>query len=97
MYFIIVKCTTTGCPSRISVEIAGSPTSGRAVEAARGDLMARMRSGGWVVRGDVPTCPECESAEEIDLIPTSTSRDWRRSRRDTRSCSGERRSGSRGA
>lgn len=76
MYTIIVTCATTGCRSRMSVQIAGSLTSGQVVEAARGDLLTRMRSAGWVLRGDVPTCAECES-EEIELIPIP--RDWRRS------------------
>lgn len=79
MYTIIVTCTTTGCRSRISVEIAGSLTSGQAVDAARGELTARMKDAGWVLRGDAPSCPECESAEEIDLTPIPISRDWRRS------------------
>ena len=76
MYMMTVTCATTGCRSCISVEIAGSLTSGQAVDAARGDLLARMRSAGWVLRGDAPTCAECES-EEIELIPIP--RDWRRS------------------
>jgi hypothetical protein len=81
MYTIVVTCTTTGCRSRISVEIAGSLTSGQAVDAARGDLLTRMKSAGWVVRGDVPTCAECESAEEIDILPAPlpAPQDWRRS------------------
>ena len=75
MYSIIVTCTTSGCRSCLTVEIAGSLTSGRVVDAARSDLLTRMRSAGWVLRGDVPTCAECES-DEVELIPIPS--DWRR-------------------